>query len=595
MYIFAEQIQKGGRKVSDESKIIDISGWNTNVDYAKIKSTGVEGAILRITEKGNGADSMFDKHYKGLKNADVPVLGGYKYSYALSIQQIHDEAWSCVNTLKNYPDFHGMIFLDIEDSTQSSLGKTTISNFVNEFRKIVEANDYSFGVYANKNFFNNYIDTPNLNCPLWVASYPSSDNGNIVERLRPSYTNQIGWQYTENHRIGNQGYDCSLFSNDWIFSVTASKSDNIVIVDEPLLIDEEPVQKADDSYWLINPGTRAEDILNIARGWLGLNEADGSHMKIVNIYNNHLPRARGYALNASDSWCDCFVSTCFIVANATDLIGGTECGVEEHVKKFIAAGIWIEDGTITPLPGDIIVFNWDQGYQPNNGYSDHIGIVESVSGGYITTIEGNANDMVMRRRYAIGHGNIRGFARPKYGSDSSTTLIVDPTTAVDDATDTTAKDKDTVAYTILKIGSIGNDVIVMQKLLIALGYDCGSYGADGDFGNDTQESLKLFQKQHGLEETAVYTLNDKTQLERSYNNSVKKTYPMEMFTIKDPKSYLREGASKNKRVIAKPPVGTKVNITKEKLNSAGNKWLKGSLEINETKFTGWIVATSLTY
>lgn len=51
---------------------------------------------------------------------------------------------------------------------------------------------------------------------------------------------------------------------------------------------------------------------------------------------------------------------------------------EQHVKLFKKAGIWIEDGTITPEKGDIVVFNWDDATQPNDGYSDHIGVVRSV-------------------------------------------------------------------------------------------------------------------------------------------------------------------------------------------------------------------------
>ncbi|WP_199607201.1 MULTISPECIES: CHAP domain-containing protein [unclassified Blautia] len=51
------------------------------------------------------------------------------------------------------------------------------------------------------------------------------------------------------------------------------------------------------------------------------------------------------------------------------------------MKIFREVGIWIEDGTITPEPGYVIVYNWDKATQPNDGYSDHIGFVEEVSGG----------------------------------------------------------------------------------------------------------------------------------------------------------------------------------------------------------------------
>lgn len=91
------------------------------------------------------------------------------------------------------------------------------------------------------------------------------------------------------------------------------------------------------------------------------------------------------------------------------------------MKIFKQKGIWIEDGTITPKPGDIILYNWDDNTQPNDGYSDHIGYVESVSGNTITTIEGNKGEAVARRTLNIGNGNIRGYARPKYASGNGST------------------------------------------------------------------------------------------------------------------------------------------------------------------------------
>lgn len=116
------------------------------------------------------------------------------------------------------------------------------------------------------------------------------------------------------------------------------------------------------------------------------------------------------------------MSAAFIKAGAVDLIGGTECGVEEHVKLFKKAGIWIEDGTITPEKGDIVVFNWDDATQPNDGYSDHIGVVRSVGSKNFETTEGNmSGGIVGHRTVAIGWGYIRGFARPKYAKANNST------------------------------------------------------------------------------------------------------------------------------------------------------------------------------
>ena len=165
-------------------------------------------------------------------------------------------------------------------------------------------------------------------------------------------------------------------------------------------------------------GVTAQDVLNVMRSWLGFSEANGKFKQIIDLYNSHKPLARGYAVKYTDEWCDTTVSAAAIKAGAVNLIG-TECGVEKHVDIFKRKGIWIEDGTITPQPGDIIVYNWDDNTQPNDGYSDHIGYVESVSGKTIIAIEGNKGEAVARRTLSVGNGNIRGYARPKYASGGS--------------------------------------------------------------------------------------------------------------------------------------------------------------------------------
>ena len=169
-------------------------------------------------------------------------------------------------------------------------------------------------------------------------------------------------------------------------------------------------------------GVTAQQIIDIMDSWVGLSRAKGTHKPIIDLYNSHKPLARSYAVSYNDSYCDTTVSAAFIKAGAVDLIGGTECGVEEHVKLFKKAGIWIEDGTITPEKGDIVVFNWDDATQPNDGYSDHIGVVRSVGSKNFETTEGNmSGGIVGHRTVAIGWGYIRGFARPKYAKANNST------------------------------------------------------------------------------------------------------------------------------------------------------------------------------
>ena len=156
-------------------------------------------------------------------------------------------------------------------------------------------------------------------------------------------------------------------------------------------------------------------ILRAAASLVGVRSGSAAHHQLVKDYNSVHPLPVGYAVKNSDDWCDVFVTTVFQREGLSHLIG-RECGVERHIQIFKRLGIWNEDGASTPKAGDIITFNWDQDSQSNNGFADHIGIVERVENGLIHTIEGNSGVVgtVKRNVYRIGHGNIRGFATPRY-------------------------------------------------------------------------------------------------------------------------------------------------------------------------------------
>lgn len=159
----------------------------------------------------------------------------------------------------------------------------------------------------------------------------------------------------------------------------------------------------------------AQDVLNVFRGWLGGQMYGGVHSEILSIYNSQNPLPVGYRMTSDDDWCDATVTAAFKKAGLSHLVGG-ECGVQRHIAIFQAKGIWI--GKSYPQAGDIITFDWDGG-----GFADHIGIVESVSGNTVNTIEGNSGSpsAVRRRSYAWNHWQIKGYARPQYSSTSAST------------------------------------------------------------------------------------------------------------------------------------------------------------------------------
>ena len=162
-----------------------------------------------------------------------------------------------------------------------------------------------------------------------------------------------------------------------------------------------------------NGSTALNNVLSIAQSYLGVEMGSAEHKKIVDAYNSVNPKPVGYTVKYSDDWCDVFVTTVFQQAGLSSLIG-RECGVQRHIGIMQQKGIW--QGKVLPKAGDVITFDWDGG-----GFADHIGIVESVKDGVVTTIEGNSspytssgNTKVNRKTYNWNASYIKGYARPNY-------------------------------------------------------------------------------------------------------------------------------------------------------------------------------------
>lgn len=253
----------------------------------------------------------------------------------------------------------------------------------------------------------------------------------------------------------------------------------------------------------------ASKVVKQAQAWLGLKESDGSFKKIIDIYNGHPPLARGYKLKYTDAWCAGFVSAVSINLGYTDIIP-TEVGCGKMIDLFKKLGEWVENDAYTPKPGDVIFYDWDDsGSGDNTGGSDHVGIVEKVSGGKITVIEGNYSNAVKRRTLSVNGRYIRGYGVPKYDAESASEgagaysaecfirdaqriLGVDQTGKADDAL--LAK-----LPTLSENKNSGHDLVkLLQIRLFAAGYNFPKYGADGDFGTETGNAVEGFQRQHGL-------------------------------------------------------------------------------------------------
>lgn len=166
-------------------------------------------------------------------------------------------------------------------------------------------------------------------------------------------------------------------------------------------------------------GIYAKDIVKQAESWIGCKESNGTHKKIIDVYNAHKPLARGYAVKYVDAWCATFVSAVAIKCDATSIIP-TECGCNQMIELFKEIGCWVENENRKPEAGDIIFYDWqDKGNGDNKGSSDHVGIVQKVSGSTIYVIEGNYDNSVKIRKIAVNGRYIRGYGVPKYDVDNA--------------------------------------------------------------------------------------------------------------------------------------------------------------------------------
>ena len=247
----------------------------------------------------------------------------------------------------------------------------------------------------------------------WVDNdrYYVGANG-VWEKDKKREERKRGWK-KENNVWYYYNEDGSLARNKWAGNYWLGADGKMVT---NAWVDNNRYYVGSNGAWVQNPdnNTNLNKVLDIARSYLGVETDSATHKKIVDAYNSVDPKPVGYTATYDDDWCDIFVTTVFQQAGLSDLIG-RECGVQRHIGIMEKKGIW--KGKSQPKVGDIVTFDWDGG-----GFADHIGIVESVNNGVITTIEGNsalyagstAKTKVNRKTYNWNSNYIKGYARPAY-------------------------------------------------------------------------------------------------------------------------------------------------------------------------------------
>ena len=388
-----------------EIKGIDVSSYQGKSDWAKVAKAGYKFAILRIHQK-TGVDSSFEYNYKNCKSNGI-LVGGYKYSYALTPAQAIGEAEDVIAAL-NGRGLDFPVFYDLEWPNQRKLGKQAIENIVVSFLTRIKKAGYKVGIYCNLDWYNNVLSDALKKYDCWIARYPASDNGSVQGRLRPSVG--VGWQYSSKGKVPgiNGNVDMNVFYKDYRDSDQRG---------------ETKMSKTD----AINK------LIMIAKNEIGyLEKKNNSQLdsKTANAGSNNYTK---YWRDIKPSyqgqpWCAAFVSWCFMKAFG-----------QEKAEKLLKHWPYVYCPTlgnlftrnVNPKIGDIVIFY-------HNGTFTHTGIVIKVSGDRFWTVEGNTSGGstiiangggVCQKSYYNSSLPGTKFCTPNYSLVKNTTPVSDSDTA----------------------------------------------------------------------------------------------------------------------------------------------------------------------
>ena len=188
---------------------VDISEFQQGINFNKMKNDGIKAVIIRAGygRESSQKDSMFESHYKNAKSAGMKI-GVYWYSYADSVSDAEKEAKACLECIKG-KSLDMPIYYDLEDSSQVKLGKSKLTEIAERFCETIKENGYRAGVYANLNWFNNYLDYDKLKSKygIWLAQY--NDKAELACDI---------WQNSSTGRVS--GYSGNIDTNVIIYPLT---------------------------------------------------------------------------------------------------------------------------------------------------------------------------------------------------------------------------------------------------------------------------------------------------------------------------------------------------------------------------------------
>ena len=455
-------------------KIADISKWQGNVDWSKAKDE-LDFAILRASCGQDILDTKYLRNVEGCIQYGVP-FGAYHYVKAGNIEEAKKEALFFVECVKKAAAKPSFYIGDIEYEKQTK--QTTEAVCVAFLETLREAGLAKIGLYINTRY--KWAGKAIQMCDIMWIPHWGKNTGDIPEDKYKSENPHDLWQYTSNGKLaGVSGrVDLNVLTGSKPLSYFTGNGEQ-----------QEPETKERDSMF-----TNLDLVAFVKKvyeekwrywyGTCGYKCTTSLHDRKKAQYPSHYESSRDSGYKA-DIAAGAMCADCVGMIKAFFWLGGDTHGTNKYASNgcpdkgadsmFKLCKETGKISTIPEIPGLVV---WKSG---------HIGVY--IGGGYTIEMRGFAYDCVKRK---VSEGPWTNWGKL-------------PETMLSYSGETTVEIHEYVlGERTLQKGSEGSDVKELQEALLALGYSLPKYGADGDFGTETQKAVKAFQSASGIDDTGIF-------------------------------------------------------------------------------------------
>ncbi len=176
-------------------KGIDVSSWQRDINWHRVKQSGISFAFIRAgfgRNEPNQVDRKFHEHIRNAKAAGIKC-GAYHYSYAVSPRDAVNEANFFLSIIKGYKLEYPVVF-DIEEPSMVKLGRRTLTDICKAFCSTVKNAGYYVMIYTNLYWLRNNLYPEELKeYPLWLSQYNYEPS--------PEFAYHSIWQYTSQGHV----------------------------------------------------------------------------------------------------------------------------------------------------------------------------------------------------------------------------------------------------------------------------------------------------------------------------------------------------------------------------------------------------------